>query len=99
MKKIWQLDCKDKAIHRHMSFAANQLRKVARLIREYKSDSPEWQKHASEADKASKTIETWLKAIREEEEQTSLEVEAEETSQHTDEQIDWYEEHGQNIWK
>lgn len=66
MKKTWQLDYKDKAIHRHMSFAANQLRKVARLLREYKANSPEWKQHASEADGVSKTIETWLKAIKEE---------------------------------
>ena len=66
VKKIYQLDYKDKAIHRHMSFAVNQLRKVARLIRENKSDSPEWQKHAREAEKAAEDIGTWLKAIKEE---------------------------------
>ena len=66
MKKTWQLDYKDKAIHRHMSFAANQLRKVARLLREYKANSPEWQKHANEAEKAAEDIGTWLEAIKEE---------------------------------
>lgn len=66
MKKTWQLDYKDKAIHRHMSFAANQLRKVARLLREYKSNSTEWQKHADEAKKAAEDIGTWLEAIKEE---------------------------------
>ena len=65
MKKTWQLDYKDKAIHRHMSFATTQLRKVTRLLREYKSNSPEWQKHADEAEKAAKDIGTWLEAIRE----------------------------------
>ena len=36
LKKRFQLDYKSKAIHRHMAFAQNQLRKVARMLREYK---------------------------------------------------------------
>lgn len=64
MKKIWDLPRKDKSLHRHLSFARTQLQKVASLIREKKADSPEWQKHADEAEGASKCIETWMQEIR-----------------------------------
>ena len=67
MKKVYQLDYKDKSIHRHMAFAQNQLRKVARMLREYKSDNPEWQEHAAQAEGAANIMKDWQEAIRSEE--------------------------------
>lgn len=77
MKKTWELDYKDKAIHRHMSFATNQLRKVARLLREYKANSSEWQKRADVIESSADLMDIWRKVIRNEK-QTSLAVEVEE---------------------
>jgi len=64
MKKVFQLDYEDKAIHKHMSFAQNQLRKVARLLRERKADYPEWQEHAAQAEGAADIMKDWQEAIR-----------------------------------
>lgn len=64
MKKVFQLDYKSKAIHRHMAFAQNQLRKVARLLRELKADSPDWQEHAKQAEGAADIMKDWQEAIR-----------------------------------
>ena len=67
VKKVWELDWRDKSIHRHMAFARTQLRKVARGIRDYK-DSPEWLKHAEEAEGAARMLETWMEALKQESE-------------------------------
>lgn len=77
MKKTWQLDYKDKAIHRHMSFAANQLRKVARLLREYKANSTGWQKHADVIESSAELMDIWRKVIRSEK-QNNPQIEVEE---------------------
>lgn len=63
MKKIYQLPYEDKAIHRHMAFAANQLNKVARLIRERKSAS-DWIAKAETAQRSSNIIKEWMTEIR-----------------------------------
>ena len=67
MKQVWELDWRDKSIHRHMAFARTQLRKVARGIRDYK-DSPEWLGHAKEAEGAARMLETWMEALKQESE-------------------------------
>jgi len=65
MKKVWELDWRDKSIHRHMALAATQLRKVARSIRDYKT-SPEWLQHAEEAEGAARIMKTWMEELKKE---------------------------------
>ena len=72
VKKVWELDWRDKSIHRHMAFGATQLRKVARGIRDYK-DSPEWLGHAEEAEGAARMLETWMKGLKENKQESEVE--------------------------
>ena len=64
MKKVWQLDWRDKSIHRNMALAKTQVRKVARLLEEYKADDPSWAAVADELTETGRIIEKLQESLR-----------------------------------
>ena len=68
MREIFQLDWREKIVHREMARARTSLLKVASSIRQYytfEENNAEWMRHAAEADGAAGCLESWMNAIRE----------------------------------